>query len=188
VSGPCDKPLDQATLVGYWLDDGEGQDLDSIEEHLLGCDSCGRRLGGLVALGEGIRRLAHEGAVEVVVTPAFLAKATQEGLRTREYRVTPGGRVDCTVTSEDDLLVARLMGDFKGLSRLDLVAKQEGLPSRRIEDVPIRPEASELIVAQAMPHMRTLQHTRVRIRLLSQEAGGERLVGEYTFDHHPSPS
>jgi hypothetical protein len=179
VSGPCDKPLDQATLVGYWLDDGEGQDLDSIEEHLLGCDSCGRRLGGLVALGEGIRRLAHEGAVEVVVT--------QAGLRTREYRVTPGGRVDCTVLSEDDLLVARLMGDFKGLSRLDLVAEQEGLPSRRIEDVPIRPEATELIVVQAMPYMRTVQHARIRIRLLSQEAGGERLVGEYTFDHHPSP-
>jgi hypothetical protein len=119
----------------------------------------------------------------MVVTPAFLAKATQKGLRTREYRVAPGGRIDCTVTAEDDLLVARLVGDFKGLSRLDVVAEQEGLPVRRIEDVPISPDATELIVAQAMPYMRTVQHARLRIRLLSQEAGGERLLGEYTFDH-----
>jgi hypothetical protein len=123
----------------------------------------------------------------MVVTPAFLAKATQKGLRTREYRVAPGGRIDCTVTAEDDLLVARLVGDFKGLSRLDVVAEQEGLPVRRIEDVPISPDATELIVAQAMPYMRTVQHARLRIRLLSQEAGGERLLGEYTFDHRASP-
>jgi hypothetical protein len=187
MSPPCVRPLELATLVDYWLEDVEGERLDSLEEHLLGCDSCSRRLGRLVALGEGVRRLAHEGAVEMVVTPAFLAKASQEGLRTREYRVAPGGRVDCTVTAEDDLLVARLVGDFKGLSRLDVVAEHEGLPVRRIEDVPISPDATELIVAQAMPYMRTVQHARLRIRLLSQEAGGERLLGEYTFDHSPSP-
>ena len=187
MSPPCARPLELATLVDYWLEDVEGERLDAIEEHLLGCDSCSRRLRGLVALGEGVRRLAREGAVETVVTPAFLAKAAQEGLRTREYRVAPGGRVDCTVTAEDDLLVARLLGDFRGLSRLDVVAEQEGLPARRIEDVPIGPDATELIVAQAMPYMRTVLHARLRIRLLSQEAGGERLLGEYTFDHSPSP-
>ena len=187
MSPPCDQPVPFDALVDYWLEEGEPQAADAIEEHLLACDSCSGRLRGLVALGEGVRRLAHDGALEMVVTPSFLAKATQEGLRTREYRVAPGGRVDCTVTPQDDLLVARLLGDFKGLSRLDVVEDQEGLPTRRIEDVPFRPQDTELIVAQAMPFMRTMQRARLRIRLVSPEPDGERLVGEYTFDHSPTP-
>jgi hypothetical protein len=188
MSTPCDHAIPFGALVDYWLEDVASQDVDAIEEHLLGCDSCSGRLRGLVALGDGVGRLAHAGAVAMVVTPSFLAKTTQEGLRTREYRVAPGGRVDCTVTPEDDLLVSRLVGNFKGLSRLDVVAHLEGLPTHRIEDVPFSPEATELILAQAMPFVRTLQQTRVRYRLVSPEEGGERLVGEYTFDHSPTPS
>lgn len=186
MSARCDRPIDLAALESYWLEDGDPQDVDAIEEHLMGCDACGGRLRALVALSDGIRRLSREGAVEMVVTPAYLARASDEGLRTREYRVAPGGRVDCTVTPEDDLLVGRLVGDFSGVSRLDAVMERAGLPASRIEDVPISPEAGELIVAQAMPYMRTLQHARLRIRLLSQEAAGERLIGEYTFDHSPA--
>jgi hypothetical protein len=187
MSAACDRPLEAAALLDYWLD-GDGRGHDALEEHLLGCDACSRRLQALVALGDGIRRLAREGAVEMVVTPSFLARARQEGLRTREYRLRPGDRVDCTVTANDDLLVARLVGDFRGLARLDLVAEQEGLPTRRIEDVPISSDAPELIVAQAMPFMRTMQHARLRLRLLGQEPSGERLLGEYLFDHYPTPA
>ena len=38
----------------------------------------------------------------------------RQGLRVREYRVPAGGRVDCTVTADDDLLVSHLEGDFRG--------------------------------------------------------------------------
>jgi hypothetical protein len=187
VSDRCDRPLELDLLIGYWLDGVAGPDLDAVEEHLLGCESCSRRLAGLAALGEGVRRLAHDGVVGVVVTPAFLAKASEEGLHTREYRLAPGERVDCTVTAQDDLLVARLRGDFRGLSRLDVVSEEVGRPVRRIEDVPIGPEAAELMLAFAMPYVRALQHTRTQVRLVAKEPGGERLVGEYTFDHHPTP-
>jgi len=172
-------------LIEYWLD-GEPPD-EATEEHLLGCDACSRRLRGLVDLGDGVRRLAREGAVAMVVTPSFLARAAQEGLRAREYRVPPGGRVDCTVTREDDLLVGRLQGDFRGVSRLDVVAQHEGGPELRIPDVPIGPDATELIVAQPMPVMRGLGPGRHRYRLLAHGADGDRLIGEYTFDHTPTP-
>jgi hypothetical protein len=121
----------------------------------------------------------------VVVTPSFLEVASREGLRTREYRVPPGGRVACTVTPEDDLLVSRLEGDFIGVSRLDVVSELEGHAEQRIEDVPVRPGARELILAQAMPAMRALGHCVVRMRLLAREPAGERLLGEYTFNHSP---
>jgi hypothetical protein len=186
VSVACDRPIAPDALADYWLDDAEGPHVDAIEEHLLGCDSCSRRLRGLVALGEGVRRLAHEGAFALVVTPSLLARAAAEGLRTREYRVPAGGRVDCTVTREDDLLVGRLMADLKGVKRLDLVVEEEGRPAHRVEELPFSPDATELIVAQAMPHVRALPHARIRMRLLSLEPGGDRLVGEYTFDHSPS--
>jgi hypothetical protein len=183
MSGPCDR-LDLPALLDYWLD-REPPD-DATEEHLLACDSCSGRLRELAALGDGARRLAREGAVEMVVTPSFLAKAAQEGLRTREYRVPPGGRVDCTVTRQDDLLVGRLQGDFAGISRLDVFAQTEGGPELRIHDVPIGPEATELIVSQPMPAMRRLGACRHRYRLVAREADGERTIGEYTFDHTPS--
>jgi hypothetical protein len=186
VTAACECPLDDGALLAYWLDNREGPDVEAVEEHLFGCDSCHRRLRELSTLGEGIRRLAGEGAIEMVVSPSFLARAAAEGLRTREYRVTPGGSVACTVTPEDDLLVGRLVGNFKGVARLDLVAEQEGQPDRRIEDVPISPDATELIVAQAMPYVRALQHARLRMRLLAREPGGERLLGEYTFNHYPT--
>jgi hypothetical protein len=187
MSARCDHPLDWADLAGYWLEDSDPDALDRIEEHLLGCDGCGDRLRWMASVGDGIARLARGGAVEMVVTPSFLARAAADGLHAREYRLSPGDSVQCTVTRSDDLLVAHLVGDFHGLARLDVVAEQEGRVSQRIEDVPFHPEAGELIVSQAMPAMRALGHARLQIRLVGIGPETERLVGAYTFNHSPSP-
>jgi hypothetical protein len=179
----CREPLDLATLVDYWFGDLDGPDLDRVEEHLLECDACGSVLRWLVATGDGVRRLAREGAFGVVVSPSFLATASREGLRVREYRVPAGGRVDCTVTAEDDLLVSHLEGDFRGVSRLDLVVQVEDGPEQRVLDLPVSPSSAELIVAQAMPALRAMPSSTMRMRLLAREGEGDRLVGEYTFAH-----
>ena len=135
---------------------------------------------------DGLRRLAHQGAFQVVVSPSFLETAGRRGLRIREYSVPPGGRVACTVTAEDDLLVSRLQGDFSGVTRLDLVAQTEGQPEEHAYDLPVDPSAHELIVAQAMPAMRALGSSVVRLRLVAPEPTGDRVLGEYTFAHTPS--
>jgi hypothetical protein len=186
MTAKCAKPLDWSDLAEYWLEAPEPAEFDRIEEHLLGCDRCGDRLRWLASVDNGIVRLAAAGAVEMVVTPSFLARAAEDGLHAREYRLSPGESVQCTVTRSDDLLVARLAGDFHGLERLDVVAEQEGLPPQRIEDVPFDPEAGELIVSQAMPQVRALGHTRHQIRLVGFGGGAERLVGAYTFNHSPT--
>lgn len=186
MSAGCERPLELVTLVDYWFGEAAPHDPERIEEHLLECETCSGRLRALVTLGEGVRRLAHEGAVQVFVTPSFLEKAAREGLRTREYRVAPGERVACTVTPEDDLLVGRLQADFKGVSRLDVVSVVEGQVEHRIEDVPVSPDAPELILAQAMAAMRALGPSVVRVRLLAREEENERLLGEYTFAHTPT--
>jgi hypothetical protein len=185
LSSGCAIPLDFTTLVDYWLAESGEPDEERIEEHLFQCDDCGRRLAEIAALGAGVRRLARKGAVGLTVTPSFQAAASREGLRTREYRVPPGGSVACTVMPEDDLLVARLEGNFSGVSRLDLVSRLDDGPEQRMEDVPLG-GAHELILAQAMPAMRALGRCVVRLRLLDAGPAGERLLGEYTFDHTPA--
>lgn len=186
VTSPCRKALDLAALADYWFGDLEAPEQERVEEHLLGCGECSGRLQVLVATGEGVRRLANRGAFRLVVSPSFLETASRQGLRVREYSVPPGGRVACTVTSEDDLVVARLEGDFTGVSRLDLVRQIEGGPEERIEDLPVASSSRELIVAQSMPALRALPSSTTRLRLLAREPGGDRLVGEYTFAHTAS--
>jgi hypothetical protein len=184
----CLAPLDFATLVDYWFGELEGPDLDRVEEHLLECDACGSVLRSLVATGDGVRRLAGAGAFGMVVSPSFLETASRQGLRVREYRVPAGGRVDCTVTADDDLLVSHLEGDFRGVSSLDLTVQVEDGPALRISDLPVSPSSRELIVAQAMPALRAMPTSVMRMRLLAREGEGDRLVGEYTFAHTASRS
>lgn len=183
MTAHCPDPLDPATLVDYWFGDLAGTDEDRVETHLLECDACAAGLRDIAATGDGVRRLAYQGAFHVVVSSSFLEAASRQGLRVREYHVPPGGRVACTVTADDDLLVSRLQGDFRGVSRLDLLVKVEDGPEQRVEDLPVSPTSAEVILAQAMPALRAMGSNVVRMCLLARERGGDRLVGEYTFAH-----
>ena len=185
MSVRCAGPLDDGLLADYWLGDTPAAEQDRVEEHLLGCAECSGRLRALAAIGDGVRRLAHGGAFDVVVGPSFVEDAARRGLRIREYRVPAGGRVQCTVTPDDDLMISRLQGDFQGVTRLDLVARVEGFPDQRVEDIPVDPSAPEVVLSGAMPMLRALGQTVVRLRLLAPEPDGDRLVGEYTFAHTP---
>src|SRR5205085_10347178 len=104
----CSKPIDSAVLSDYWFallaDSEEGV----VEEHILTCDECGRRLREVIAIAEGVRKLAREGSLLMVVSDAFLKRAVEQGMRIRGYAPPAGGRVECTGTFEDDLLLGRL--------------------------------------------------------------------------------
>jgi Putative zinc-finger len=188
MSARCPAPLDLAVLVDYWFDELPSGDQDRIEQHLFECGWCADLLGSLVALGDGVRQLASEGAFRVVVSPSFVETASRRGLRVREYSVAPGGSVACTVTAEDDLVIARLRGEFRGISRLDVVTVTENQPEHRIEDVPFAAGSSELIVAEHTEALRAQPTSIMRLRLVAAEPTGDRLVGEYTFNHTHSGS
>jgi len=189
VIARCERPLEWGVLIDYWFGEAIAPDDASrnerVEEHLLCCGSCSQRLQDLVALGDGVRRLAREGAIAMVVTRSFLEWAAREGLRVREYRVQPGGRAACTIRPEDDLLVGRLQGRFSGASRLDVVWHLENGSEHRIDDLPFSPDADEVILAQKTSEMRMIGAETWTVRLIARDAGGERLVGEYTFAHSP---
>jgi len=178
----CDRPLGLAGLLDWWLWEAPGG--DDVDEHLLGCASCAGELAHLVELGDAIRRATRDGIVRAVVPASFLERVAAEGLRLREYRVSAGGSVACTVAPEDDILVARLVADVSDAKRVDLAwYDAEGNEQERIPDVPTG--GGEIIWAQRIDVIRTLPASTQRARVLAVDERGERVVGEYTFDHTP---
>ena len=173
--------LDFLTLADYWI----GEDRESpIEEHLFACAECSEKLEWIARISEGIRSIVKRGDLAWVMTPEFLARLTQEGLRVRSYLPENGGAVQCTVTSEDDLLLGRLRSDLSGVSRLDaLLFGREGL-RMRLEDLAFRPRHdSELVFNQPITAARAMDTDHLVVRLVAVEPDGERIVGEFTFNH-----
>ena len=134
----CSSPIDAAVLADYWLAALPGPEEEAVEEHLLGCDRCGARLREVIALAEGVRDLAREGSLRMVVSDAFLRRAAEDGLRVREYAPPPGGSVQCTVTAEDDILIGRLAANVSGAKRVDLcICDERGVEQFRMPDIPV---------------------------------------------------
>jgi hypothetical protein len=154
---------------------------------LLSCGSCSSRAERLHQLAEGIGPLVREGALPLAVLPAVVERLRREGRRIREYRVTPGAGVQCTVGPEDDVVLSRLVADLSGVSRLDLVSRVDDGPEERLADVPFDAAAGEVVFSPPADALRAQPAHVVRFRLLAIGAEGEKLVGEYTFDHRPWP-
>jgi hypothetical protein len=181
----CSNPTDAAVLADYWLGVLPEPEEAVVEEHLLGCDACGERLREVMALAEGVRNLAREGALRMVVSVAFVKRAAEEGLRVREYAPPPGGGVQCTVTAEDNFLIGRLAANLSGAKRVDLcICDGSGVEQLRLADIPVRSGASGVLYQESITFAKAAPSNKMIARLVSlDETGGERLLGEYTFDH-----
>jgi len=181
----CANPIDVAVLADYWLAALSNPEEEAVEEHLLDCDRCGARLREVIALAEGVRKLAREGCLRMVVSDAFLKRAAEEGLRVRQYAPPPGGGVQCTVTAEDDILIGRLAANLSGAKRVDLrICDERGVEQLRLPDIPVHPGASSVVYQESITFAKAAPTRKIIARLVTfDEAGGERLLGEYTFNH-----
>jgi hypothetical protein len=184
----CTSPAGAAVLADYWLAAMTSSEEEAMEQHLLACDQCGTRLREVIALAEGVRNLAREGSLRMVVSETFLKRLSEEGLRIREYAPPPGGGVECTVTAEDDILIARLAANLSGAKSVDLcVCDERGVEQLRLRDVPVHSEAGSVVFQESITSAKAAPANRMILRLLTfDEAGRERLLGEYTFNHKRS--
>jgi hypothetical protein len=178
-------PVTDEALLAWWAGELAAPEQDALEEHLLSCDACARRGQALAATAEGIRSLVRTGALPAVMPPPVVERLQGEGRRIREYRVSPGGGVQCTVSPDDDVVLARLAASFGDVSRLDLAIRVDDGPEERLCDVPFDPEGDELVFAPSADWLRSLPAHVQKVRLLAVEPQGERLLGEYTFHHSP---
>lgn len=181
----CSRPIDAAVLADYWIAALADAEEAAVEEHLLGCDRCGARLRDVIALAEGVRSLAREGCLRMVVSDAFLQRAREDGLRVKEYAPPPGGSVQCTVTADDDLLIGRLAANLSGVARADLCfCDERGVEQLRLADIPVRAGASGVVYQESITLMKGAPTNTMIARLVTfDEDGRERLLGEYTFNH-----
>lgn len=180
----CANPLDAAILFDYWAGKLSEPEEAVLEEHLLSCDPCGERLKEAIALAEGLRSVAREGALQTVVSEAFVTRAMQDGLRVRQYVVAANGSVQCTVAEEDDLLIGRLEADLRGVQRVDLSLQDaRGAEMRRLLDIPFDTEAGSVLWQQSITLAKAAPSGTLVARLVAVEGDGERVIGEYTFHH-----
>ena len=181
----CFKPIDAAVLADYWLGALTKPEEEAVEEHLFTCDDCGARLREVIALAEGVRKIAREGSLRMVVSDSFLKRAAEEGLRIREYAPPGGGAVQCTVTAEDDILIGRLAANLSGAKRVDLcICDERGVEQLRLPDIPVAPGADSVAVQESITFAKAAPSNKMIMRLVAfDDAGGERLLGEYTFNH-----
>jgi len=118
--GACSDPIDRAILMDYWLALLPSTVEQAVDLHLLGCDACSDRLRETIALSESLSHVARSGELPVIVSDAFVRHAIAAGRQVREYAAMPGESVPCTVSADDDYLVARLGADLRGAGRVDL--------------------------------------------------------------------
>jgi Putative zinc-finger len=185
ASADCTQPIDPAALMDYWLGVLPSSEEEPIEEHLMGCDRCGDRLREAIALAESLRTLARSGALVVVISAQLVTRAEEMGQRVRQYASSPGESVQCTVSADDDLLVARLAADLSGAARVDLSwCTDQGIEIQRMSDIPIRGDAGTVLCQQSIVMAKASPSNTLIARLVSVDSGGgERLLGEYAFHH-----
>jgi hypothetical protein len=185
VPADCGEPIDVVVLMDYWLAALPSEEEGAVEEHLMACDSCGARLRDAIALTDGLRALARSGSLQVVVSDRFLKHAADTGLTVREYAASPGESVQCTVSADDDLLVARLTANLTTATRVDLSwCDPRGVELQRLSDLPIRADAADVVVQQSITWAKRSGSATMIARVLAVDVqGDERLLGEYTFHH-----
>ena len=181
----CENPLDIGVLADYWAAALPPSEEEAVEEHLFACDECGARLRECIALAESIRKLTREGTLLMVVSDALLQRFAEEGCRVREYTPPLGGAVACTVTAEDDFLIGRLPADLREAKRVDLcICDRQGAEQHRLVDVPFDSGSAAVVFQQPIAYAKAAPSETMIARLVGfDDAGAERLLGEYTFNH-----
>lgn len=181
----CKAPIGLSDLVEYWLSEIEETAEARMDEHLLGCGECSERLHELVAIGDGIRIAFDLGLTRAFVTDAFVRWVARRGINVREYRVPRGGSVHCTVTPDDDLLIARLEAPLAGVARVDAFDYGPSGTLGVYRNIPFDSARGEIVLAPKTARIRAMPAHQHRLRLVAVDAGGERVIGDYTFVHTP---
>jgi anti-sigma factor RsiW len=183
TSAACTTPIEDQSLLEYWLGELDEAAEARIDEHVLGCADCSERLADIVAMADGIRSAFKHGSVHVFVTDAFVKGAAQHATHVREYRVAPNGSVNCTVAPEDELLVSRLEAPLAGVARIDVISYLNDAQTDVFRDIPFDAASGAIVLTPSVARLRTMPSHRRRFRLVAIDESGERVIGDYTFNH-----
>lgn len=187
MTTPCAEPLSLGTLLAYWLGELDGHAERHAEEHFFACAHCSGNLEELVALAGAIRSTFESGVLTAVISAEFLERMKQRGMKVREYPVSPGGRVNCTIGALDDAVISRLKAPLADVARLDVLRiDPDGKIRAHYVDVPFNAEVGEVLVCPSAAILKKMPAFLDTMRLVAVDSAGERVLGDYIFDHAPS--
>ena len=180
-------PTPLATLLEYWLGELSASDEAALEDHFFGCAECTTQLEGLASLAAGVRAAVSDGSIGMFVSTAFVDAMRAAGLRLREYRLQPGGSVNCTISADDDAVVSRIMAPLAGVERLDIVRIGSGGDVQsRVTDVPFDANSGEVVMIPPPRELKAMSSFTLQLRLIAVHESQERDIGRYTFNHAPT--
>ena len=89
------------------------------------------------------------------------------------------------MTAEDNFLVARLAANLTEAKRVDLcLCDERGVEQLRLPDIPVQSGTGNVVYQESITFAKAMPTSKMIARLVTFDAaGGERLLGEYTFNH-----
>lgn len=140
-------PVTWAQLVDYWAGDldAEPAQVEELELHLLGCDSCSALSARVAALTESLRQLYPP-----LLTADRLRELKARGVAIVENPMLPGERREVVFPADAAILLHRLGGlPLRDAARVSFTLRVEhsGDELVRVEDAPHDAERGEVLVA-----------------------------------------
>jgi hypothetical protein len=101
----CSEPIAFARLVDYWAGDLDDDEVDRIDEHLMGCAHCTRESASIARLAAAFR-----GAIPPIVSADEVRQLAARGLAIVTTDFAPDERKEVAFARGVDLMVHRLGG------------------------------------------------------------------------------
>ena len=146
----CLRPASDESLLGWWTGELSLRMGFASRSTFSPAMRARRVRTSCTRSPSGITGLVREGELTTVVLPSVVGLLRREGRVIREYEVAPG-RGSSARSSEDDVVLARLLADLRDVGRLDLVIRVDEGAEHRLSDLPFDPSAGEVILAPVDP-------------------------------------
>jgi len=174
-------PVPHELLVRYWAGDVTNDELDAIEEHVLGCAVCCEASAQVAAIA---RTLAE--VIPPIAVGRDLARAEARGVRQVTNDFQPGVPREAWLHPDTDLLVHRLLGDLGDVASVSLEVRQpNGEPMVSFDDVPFDPAEGAVLVACQRHFVESFGRVSLDVDVVVRcklRRGGER-EDTYTVHH-----
>lgn len=177
-------PIALGDLLAYWLDELPSPEVDALEEHVFSCASCAQRLHSVQQTGAQLVELIRGGMLASRGTIALLNRCSRDRLNVRRYMVYPGQVVACTVSVDDDFLLAQLLLDRPAPERVDLSVRNErGEELTQLQDVLVDRRGNQVLSLLPARPVQDDPSGRLEYALYAVEQGRRELIGRYTLEH-----
>lgn len=168
----CASPITDQALVDFWI---EGLDAERIEEHIVTCETCTRRMQALAPVMVGAYTL-RESMPLPVLTRSQLVALRGRGVRVAERAAVPSGELAWEI-DDADVFVLVVPVDLRDVDQVDIdYCKPDGEVMTVFPDAPIEQGDTEILIA-CDRHIATA-HEAIRFRVRGMVAGVERVLAD----------